>query len=302
VAQRSLASAVCGWRGHVTPAAATRDLDGPLLLGADVDLGAQAGRPEGGAGSAGERPVRLARCLRCDAWVVFPPPDPATAVPLPAPGELDLPRRGEQLRSAVVLRLIAIERIIHVVIYGIVAALAIALRADLVGVKSWVRHLLSDLTTNSNATSGTFNNSILVKEGNHLLTLKSSTLDVVIIAALAYAVIEGVEAVGLWLEKRWAEYLTVVATVGFIPFEIEELTKSVSVFKILALVINVVVLVYLLWAKELFGIGRLRHRKEEPADPLAPFYRPEAGGAPPRPPTESSPPANSAQGAKTTFR
>jgi len=70
----------------------------------------------------------------------------------------------------------------------------------------------------------------------------------------AYAILELVEAVGLWMAKRWAEYLTFVATVVFLPLEVYELTKSISVLKILAFVINVAIVIYLLYAKRLFGL------------------------------------------------
>ena len=73
-------------------------------------------------------------------------------------------------------------------------------------------------------------------------------------AASAYAVLEGAEAVGLWWQKRWAEYLTFIATCVFLPYEIWELTKSISPLKIIALVINLAIAVYLLLAKRLFGL------------------------------------------------
>ena len=60
--------------------------------------------------------------------------------------------------------------------------------------------------------------------------------------------------VGLWLNKRWAEYLTFIATTALVPYEIYELTNSVSVFKLIALVINLAVVIYLLLAKRLFGL------------------------------------------------
>ena len=50
--------------------------------------------------------------------------------------------------------------------------------------------------------------------------------------ALAYAIVEWAEAVGLWLEKRWAEYLTVLATTGFLPLEVHELVKRVTALRI----------------------------------------------------------------------
>jgi len=69
-----------------------------------------------------------------------------------------------------------------------------------------------------------------------------------------YAVLEGLEAVGLWLGRRWAEYLTFLATTLLLPLEIYELTHRLSVFKIITLIINVAVVVYLLLAKRLFGL------------------------------------------------
>ncbi len=43
---------------------------------------------------------------------------------------------------------------------------------------------------------------------------------------LAYAALEGMEAVGLWLVKRWAEYLTFVATTILLPLEVYELVNA----------------------------------------------------------------------------
>jgi uncharacterized membrane protein (DUF2068 family) len=60
--------------------------------------------------------------------------------------------------------------------------------------------------------------------------------------------------VGLWFSRRWAEYLTLVATAVLIPIELYELSLSVTVFKVITLVINVAIAVYLLLAKRLFGL------------------------------------------------
>lgn len=296
---KDLPTAVCAVRGHELPAAHVRSLDGPLLVGAEIDVsdpsvaGTGPGSADGGEAGA-NRPGaaetwRLARCLRCDAWRRVDPPGAEAADRLPPPEQLHLPRRDKALRTAIVMRVIAVERGIHSVLFTLVAVLAFLLRVELVGVKGWVRHALSGLTSNSSQTGNAFGGSFLVKEGNHLLALKTSTLTVVIAVAVAYAVVEGVEAVGLWRERRWAEYLTVLATVGFIPYEIEELLKGVSALKVAALIINVVILAYLLWSKELFGIGRLRHRHDEEAeDPWARFARPRPAGRPPSVPAPAS--------------
>jgi hypothetical protein len=83
---------------------------------------------------------------------------------------------------------------------------------------------------------------------------KHSTLDLVAILLGAYAVIELIEAVGLWLAKRWGEYFAVVATAAFIPIEVHELLHKASGFKIATFVINVAAVLYLLLAKRLFGL------------------------------------------------
>jgi uncharacterized membrane protein (DUF2068 family) len=66
------------------------------------------------------------------------------------------------------------------------------------------------------------------------------------IALVAYALLFTVEGVGLWLDRRWAEYLTIVATASFIPFEIYEVMKKMTVIRAGTLVLNVAILIYLI--------------------------------------------------------
>jgi uncharacterized membrane protein (DUF2068 family) len=103
---------------------------------------------------------------------------------------------------------------------------------------------------------GTVNNSNhgIVHDLHNLFAISIANLYVAGAAVAAYAVLEGTEAVGLWLGRRWAEYLTFVATAIFVPYEIYELAKSVSALKVLALLINLAIVAYLLIAKRLFGL------------------------------------------------
>jgi uncharacterized membrane protein (DUF2068 family) len=61
----------------------------------------------------------------------------------------------------------------------------------------------------------------------------------------AYSALFLVEGTGLFFEKRWAEYLTIVATVSFIPVEFYEMVKAPSLLKGAALVINVAIAIFL---------------------------------------------------------
>jgi uncharacterized membrane protein (DUF2068 family) len=83
---------------------------------------------------------------------------------------------------------------------------------------------------------------------------KASTLWIVGAVLAGYALLEGIEAVGLWFAQRWAEYLTFIATTLLLIPEVYELTGRITVTKIITLIINVAVVVYLLFAKRLFGL------------------------------------------------
>lgn len=238
---------VCSIRGHVTPAAGAAEI-GPEHAGVGIDI-----EPGG----------RLARCLRCDAWIAGP--RPAGNDRVPPIEELELPRRGEPLRQAVILRLIAVERGVHSVIFALIAVLAVVVRSRLAGIQSGIRRFLDTLTRNEAQTGRATRHGILAREGTRVLHLNTRTLEVLIITAAAYAVIEGVEAVGLWLERRWAEYLTAVATAGLLPLEIHELTKKLTVLRVGAFVVNIAVLCYLVYAKRLFGVRRRRAIEPEGA-------------------------------------
>jgi uncharacterized membrane protein (DUF2068 family) len=230
---------ICSIRGHVTPgalAARLRPEDADLAVDVDAD-------------------TRLSRCLRCDAWIEAPPPpaDDAAYETVPARADLPRPRRGKVLEDAILLRLISIERGVHAVLFTLLAIVLIVVRLDLGRLQHWARSLEADLS-GTIANTGSAGHARLARELSSLAHLHNSTLDVLLITAIVYAVVESVEAVGLWHERRWAEYLTVVATAGFLPFEIRELADRVTVLRLGALVVNLAILVYLVWAKHLFGL------------------------------------------------
>ena len=227
---------VCGLQGHE-------------LVGAD----AARLRPEDELVARERDGVRWYRCLRCDSWLPLPPPARRTRETPPAREEIELPLRGKALRDRIVLRVIAIDRAIHFVVLGILAV-AVFLFA---GHEVRLRRVFYRIVDAVQGTTGGPTHAAhagFLGTLEHVFTLKSSTLYAVAAAAAAYAVLEGVEAVGLWYQRRWAEYLTFVATCLFLPYEVWELTRTVSPFKVVAIVINLAVAVYLLYAKRLFGL------------------------------------------------
>src|ERR1700704_4509695 len=72
------------------------------------------------------------------------------------------------------------------------------------------------------------------------------------LGAIVYALLEGTEGVGLAMRRRWAEYLTVIATGILIPYEAYEVIRHVTLFKVGALLLNLAVVGYLAYRKRLF--------------------------------------------------
>lgn len=67
------------------------------------------------------------------------------------------------------------------------------------------------------------------------------------IGTFIYAGIFLVEGVGLALQKRWAEYFTIVTTSSLLPIEVYELVRRASVGRSLTLAINLGVVAYLIF-------------------------------------------------------
>jgi uncharacterized membrane protein (DUF2068 family) len=230
---------VCSIKGHVAPAErAARLRPSDASLGADLDDG-----------------TRVSRCLRCDLWIRADPPDAADAAydVIPPLDQLDLPRRGKPLEDAIFLRLIAIDKIIHGFLFSLASILLIIVELKLPRIQNWAQSMFDDV-------SGTIDNTgrgshvLLSSQLQRLLSLDAGEVRVVLLVLIAYAVSESIEAYGLWRERRWAEYLTVIATAGLLPLEIHELVDRVTVLRLLGLFINVVIVAYLVYAKRLFGL------------------------------------------------
>ena len=77
--------------------------------------------------------------------------------------------------------------------------------------------------------------------------LSESRLHALRIVTLAYAAVFATEGIGLWLQKRWAEWLTVIVTASLIPLEVWELMFRPNIGKAVVLVANTAIVMYLVW-------------------------------------------------------
>jgi uncharacterized membrane protein (DUF2068 family) len=228
----------CGFGGHT-------------LVGRDAaEL-----RPEDALVARDLGELRWYRCLRCDSWLPLPRPErPARRFP-PSREEIERPARGKALRDKVVLRLIAVDRVLHFVILVLLGIAVLAIAGNEAALKGTFYRVLT--AVQGGVAGGPVQQTGhvgIVGEFDKLFSLRSGTLREAGIALLAYGLLEGIEAVGLWLTRRWAEYLTFIATTVLLPLEVYEIVHKGTVLKVIGFVINLAVVVYLIYAKRLFGL------------------------------------------------
>lgn len=218
----------CGVRGHVTYRP-----DEPGL--------AQRLRTDTAAGEAW-------RCLRCELFVPGPPHQSGPAAEAP------IVLRGRALKDATILRLLAAERFVRGLL---LIALAYGIHR-FNGAKDSLAQVLKEdlplLEPLGNKVGIDFEHAGPVQLVNRALAYDHSTLTWLSVGVLAYGLLQLVEGVGLWLLKRWGEYVAVVATSAFVPLEVFELVEKVSVVKLGALLVNLAAVVYLVHSKRLFGV------------------------------------------------
>jgi uncharacterized membrane protein (DUF2068 family) len=65
------------------------------------------------------------------------------------------------------------------------------------------------------------------------------------VTALAYAVLMATEGVGLYLRKSWARWVTIIATSSLVPFELYEIAREATPPRIVVLLANVAIVIYL---------------------------------------------------------
>jgi uncharacterized membrane protein (DUF2068 family) len=77
--------------------------------------------------------------------------------------------------------------------------------------------------------------------------LSESKIHALRFVTLTYAAVFAVEGVGLWMQKRWAEWLTTIITASLIPLEIWEFLHRPNLGKAAVVVANSAIVAYLVW-------------------------------------------------------
>ncbi len=67
------------------------------------------------------------------------------------------------------------------------------------------------------------------------------------LVSFLYAGLFLAEGTGLWMQKRWGEWLTVIITSSLVPVEIYEIYRHPSAVKVAVLAVNVGIVAYLIY-------------------------------------------------------
>ncbi|MEO7941914.1 MAG: DUF2127 domain-containing protein [Marmoricola sp.] len=213
------------------------------------------------------------RCLRCGSFVLGEPHGAGPADDAP------IVLRGNALKDAFILRLLAVERFLRGVL---LLALAYGVyrfdgsRNALTRVFETYLPLLRPVGDRLGIDLESAGPVRLIEKA---LNASHSTLLLVSVGVLAYAALQLLEGIGLWLMKRWGEYVAVVGTSVFIPLEVYEILEKVTWLRIAALLLNLFAVVYLVWTKRLFGVrgGRAAFEAERHGTSLMEVERAAAG-------------------------
>jgi uncharacterized membrane protein (DUF2068 family) len=204
------------------------------------------------------------RCLRCGTFVVGPPKGSGPAEDAP------LVLRGKALRDAFILRVLAAERFIRGVLLIALAYGVYRFNGAQDSLEQVFREYLPTLKPLADKLGIDLQSTGPVKLIQKALTAQHSTLELVALGVLAYGALELLEGVGLWLMKRWGEYVAVVGTAVFIPLEVFELVERVTWLRLVAFAFNLFAVAYILWTKRLFGFrgGRAAFEAERQSESL----------------------------------
>jgi uncharacterized membrane protein (DUF2068 family) len=77
--------------------------------------------------------------------------------------------------------------------------------------------------------------------------LSESRVHTMRLITLTYAAVFAVEGVGLWMQRRWAEWLTTIITASLIPLELWEMIHRPSIGALLLILGNTLIVGYLYW-------------------------------------------------------
>ena len=186
-------------------------------------------------------------CLRCGSYVVGEPAGAGPAEHAP------IVLRGRALEDAILLRGYGVLRIMSGIVF-LVAAFGIwRFNGSRAGLRATLATYLPLVQPIADHLGIKLTDFTLMRYIEEILDAKSVTVLLVAGFVALYASLHLTEGTGLWLMKRWGEYVAAVGTSLFVPVEVYELVNKFTVVRVLVLLVNLFLVAYLVLTKRLFG-------------------------------------------------
>jgi uncharacterized membrane protein (DUF2068 family) len=136
------------------------------------------------------------------------------------------------------LRIIALYKLVKVMLLLLAAYFELKLHDAALSAKlvTWVE-----------ARPAGLEHSLVSKVLQMLSGLSESNIHALRLLTFAYAAVFAIEGIGLWMQKRWAEWMTTIVTASLIPIEIWELVARPNFGKAAVVVANTAIVAFLVW-------------------------------------------------------
>ena len=148
-----------------------------------------------------------------------------------ADGQAPAPRFG-------MLRTIALYKLVKVVLLLLAAYFELRLHD---------RTLSGKLVTWAEARPSGLEHEVVTRALQWFSGLSESKIHALRFVTFTYAAVFAVEGIGLWMQKRWAEWLTTIITASLIPLEVWEFVHRPNFGKAAVVIANGVIVGYLFW-------------------------------------------------------
>jgi uncharacterized membrane protein (DUF2068 family) len=154
----------------------------------------------------------------------------------------DKPLEQRVGHSLVLVRLIALSKFLKATVLLVVGYLIL----HLIKIDKTQHQTLHD-------TLHEFVNNIRLDPDNHYIHLllektigvSDATMRWLGMGTLIYSGLFYIEGVGLFFDRGWAEWMTVITTTGFIPIEVIEIFRQPTILRVLILTLNVLIVIYI---------------------------------------------------------
>ena len=114
-----------------------------------------------------------------------------------------------------------------------------------------VRHLALELIGHFGADPHQHYPILILKMADYIATTPTASI---LLVAFSYAAVRLAEAVGIWLDQAWGEWLAALSGGLYVPFELRHLINSPSMISLFVLLFNCAIVIFMIYQLRARGL------------------------------------------------